>query len=211
MPQTVTKLLSFEWITQFFSLTNILNLVGIQFNPTLPAEWCLAANAKKPGSSDYNLADDYPLADLNLFFSFGFMNMLPTYTAAQYRDFCLNPFELSLPILCFFEKLINAFIMLVWSLLGISAVIPPPLISLCNSVNNLVNPQQLATILNNNLASGIFSSQSSKSSPVTVSSSDEYIYEIKLPNGKIISDLNQSQLDQFMENNNNYNYDFLNF
>jgi len=213
-PGLIAEFLSFKWIMQFFTPKGILELAGIKFKPEKLMEWCTAVNVPNPlfGSvpnvSRYLIPDDYVIADLNEFLSVGFEAKLPVYTAKQYRDLCLRPFRIFNVFLCFIEKIINSFIMLIWSIMGITAVIPPPLIKLCKKIPENVDMRDLR-----DLVSGLFkdSELSVAKSDETTGSSYDFIYEVKLPDGSVRKDLDRESVQKLIEQNKGLDFDFLNF
>ncbi len=205
IPSLIGEFLSFDWIMKFFTPKGIFEMAGIKFNPEKVAQWCIQSNAKKSGTNEYLMDDDFPLADLNQFLSVAFQANLPIYTAKQYRDMCLKPFRQFSPFLCLLERIINGFIMLVWSIMGISAIIPPPLLKLCNKINENININDFNSIL-----SGVFDDINRGGNGGT---NDEYsfVYEVKLPNGGIQRSLDRDSIQKFINDNEGLNFDFLNF
>jgi hypothetical protein len=91
--------------------------------------------------------------------------------------------------LCFVEALINSIINFVWSLLGIEVVIEAPQIKLCNGKK----PKDAADIQKN-----------SKNDQDL----DGFYYEVQLENGKTQKFLNYEELQSFIDDNKDLNYDF---
>lgn len=218
----MVEFLSFKWIMQFFTPKGLLDIAGIKFNPEKVAEWCIAVNVPNPlfgripGVGQYLIPDDYVIADLNEFLSVGFEAKLPVYTAKQYRDLCLRPFRLFFVFLCFIEKIINAFIMLIWSVMGITAVIPPPLIKLCKRIPENVNPRDIREVISGlykdgdlNVADPKLSTEELKNT--ATGDSYDFIYEVKLPDGTVKRELDPETVKKIMEDNKDLNFDFLNF
>ncbi len=228
-PGLMIEFLSFKWIMQFFTPKGLLELAGIKFKPEKVVEWCIAVNIPNPlngtvpGFSEYLIPDDYIIADLNEFLDVGFEAKLPIYTAKQYRDLCLRPFRLFNVFLCFIEKIVNAFIMLIWAIMGITAVIPPPLLKLCKRLPDNMDPKDLQDVVN-----GLYKDDDLNIVPPNLSTEDlkkygpngpdgpgrgtyDFIYEVKLPDGTIKKDLNRDQVQKIMTENKELNFDFLNF
>ncbi len=225
-PALIAEFLSFKWIMTFFTPKGLLEIAGIKFNPEKIIEWCIAVNVKNPirgtgpFTSEYLIPDDYVIADLNEFLSVSFWVKLPVYTAKQYRDLCLKPFRLFTVILCLIERIINSFIMLIWSILGITAVIPPPLIKLCNKIPENVEPKDLRDLLN-----GLYSDSNLSVVSPTATTEDllkgtgganaptgdsyDFIYEVKLPDGTIRRDLDRDEVQKLIDQNKGLDFDFL--
>lgn len=209
MPQKITEFLSFKWILKFFNVDEILKLMGIRFNPEKASEWCILSNVLNPlysfvpGTNKYLIPDDYPIANMSEFFDVDFLAKLPTYNSKQFRDMCNKSNRLLTPILCFFEKIINSFIMLIWSVMGISAIIPPPLIKLCRDFNENIKPEDMKDIINGSYKDNTISSNESNKSN---GDSYKFIYDIKLEDGRIIRNLDYESLQKFIENNKDINF-----
>ncbi len=215
IPDQMKEFLSFKWIMDFFSPKGILEMAGIKFNPEKVSEWCKASRAKNPlygivpGTSEYLIPDDYEISDLNDFLSISFAAKLPIYTAQQYRELCLKPMRLFSSFLCLFERIINSFIMLVWSIMGITAVIPPPLIKLCKKINENIEEKDFNDIFNGLFKDDTFSVGSFDSNGD--GESYDFLYDIKLPDGTIKRNLNRKAIQDFIDNNKDINFDYLNF
>ena len=99
--------------------------------------------------------------------------------------------------------------MLVWSILGISAIIPPPLIKLCNKFNQNISPGDMADVIN-----GLFKDMQVSGPTQSYTgdgSSYDFIYQVTLPDGSVQRNLNAEQLQQFMAQNQGISFDFSNF
>jgi hypothetical protein len=222
MPQTVMEFLSFQWIMEYFTPTGLLKLAGVNFEPRRVVEWCVAVNIPNPlygiipGMTQYIIPDDFPIADLSQFLDVSFMAKLPTYNAKQYRELCLKPFRIFTIFLCFFEKIINAFIMLVWSIMGITAIIPPPLIKLCDKLNENLKPEDAMDIVDGLFKDGSNPSATASFNPFGMTysgdgSSYNFVYEVELEDGTVVRNLDAESLQKYIDENKETNYDFANF
>jgi hypothetical protein len=171
----------------------------------------------------YALPDDFELADLSKFLNVAFLAQLPTYTTKDMRDQGKNiPKRVFSPIICFIEKLINGIIDFIWSILGIECIIPPPHIKLCKSDDaDTMDPEELNKLLNGETpgsgeggtpAADInFKTQIVATDPeVSVQSPplEMYVYEITLPDGKVVRATDREELDKFIQENKDLGYDF---
>jgi len=171
----------------------------------------------------YAMPDDFGMADLSKFFSVAFLAQLPTYTTKDMREQGKTiPKRVFSPIICFIEKLINGIIDFVWAVLGIEAIIPPPHIKLCSSDDpESMDPNELAQILNNeapgatpSTPAGVepdFKSEVLSTDPkpsVQTPPLERYVYEVKLPNGKVIRVQDKEELDKFVQDNKDLGFDF---
>jgi hypothetical protein len=222
-PSLIVEFLSFKWIMDFFTPKGLLELAGIKFKPEKLIEWCVAVNVKNPlygkvtGMGEYLIPDDFVIADLNEFLNVGFEAKLPVYTAKQYRDLCLRPFRLFSVFLCFIEKIINSFIMLIWSVMGITAVIPPPLLKLCKRLPENIDPKDLRDLMDGMYKDDDLSVVNPKLTTEDLKNTDkstgsyDFIYEVKLPDGTTRKDLDRSAVQNIIDQNKGLNFDFLNF
>ncbi len=222
LPSKIIELVSFQWIMQFFTPKGILEIAGIRFKPEKKAEWAVQANIPGPPTTqlpkslklpediklkgfdfksikagEYLSPDDFKLVDLSEFLNVGFHLKLPKYSAMQFRQNLKLPGPLlSAPggggFLCLIEKIINGIIDFVWATLGIEALIPPPHIKLCDQKK----PEDAAKIKDNTAG------------PTQSQALDGFYYEVQLENGKTLKFLNQDELQQFIDNNKDFNYDF---
>ena len=167
----------------------------------------------KPHNGKYALPDDFEIADLTKFLDVSFMASLPTYDAKTIRENPKLPFMMFDPILCFIEKLINAFIDFIWSTLGIEAIIPPPHIKLCKTkdakeVNKLQNgesPKVPSDTAPDDTTTEIDSTMPYQDKKA----SDAFVYEIQLPDGKIVTLKNDEELQNYLDQNRDLGFDLL--
>ena len=173
--------------------------------------------SKASAVKGYLYPDDFELADLSKFFSAPFIPTLPTYTASHFRDMIKNkslfPFKLFLPSICLIESVVNGFIDFIWSTLGLEIIIKPPHIKLCSSTKSeTMNALDIQKTLNGELPTS--SNKDDNTTEVTSTIpfeskvlSDHFIYEVKLPDGTIKTLLDREELDNFMEENKDINFD----
>lgn len=172
----------------------------------------------------YALPDDFELADLSQFLNVAFLGQLPTYTTKDMRLQGKNiPKRVFSPIICFIEKLINGIIDFIWSILGIECIIPPPHIKLCKDDDpDAMDPEALNKVLNGETPDGgvggtsatddiNFKTQIVATDPEPSVQSpplEMYVYEIALPDGKVIRAANEEELDKFIQEHKDLGYDF---
>lgn len=107
--------------------------------------------------------------------------------------------------------------------MGITAVIPPPLLKLCKRLPDNMDPKDLQDLVN-----GMYKDDDLNIVDPKLSTEDlkkygpegpdgpgkgsyDFIYEVKLPDGTIKKDLNRDQVQKIMNDNKELNFDFLNF
>jgi hypothetical protein len=190
IPSKVAEFLTFKWLTKLFKPAGLLYLAGIDFSPEKIGMWSAAI----AGKIDLK---DIPLADLKDFLFSAYQMVLPEFTEKQFKDLGDKPFRILVPTLTLFQMVINAVIMLIWSIFGISSVLPPPL--MCNKYD--INDSDLSDLL-----SGLFNDKKKDGS----GDSYTFIYEVKMGDGTVRR-LNAEELQKFIEENKDTNFDFNNF
>jgi hypothetical protein len=147
---------------------------------------------------------DLPIIKLPDFLSLPFMPRLPEYTPSDYR---INPkmsIAFSDSILCLIEKFINALIDLIWSILGIEAILPPPHIILCKKKNaNETNKLKDGDTEKDNKGTEIESTIPFKSNNLN----DYFVYEVVFEDGTKETIKDYESLQKFMDENKDINFD----
>jgi hypothetical protein len=112
-------------------------------------------------------------------------------------------------ILCLIEGIINGFIDFVWGLLGLGALIPPPHIKLCKDSNGDLSPKDIMDLLNGKYFDDAISAASKGKVGVEPEGSNyNFVYNIKTSDGRDVRDLNQIELDKWMEENKDLQFIF---
>lgn len=193
IPTKVAEFLTFNWLVKLFKPAGLLYLAGIDFGPEKIAMWAAAI----AGKIDLK---DIPLADLKDFLFSAYQMVLPEFTEKQFKDLGEKPFRMLVPTLTLFQMIINAVIMLIWSIFGISSVLSPPL--MCNKYE--INDADLSDLL-----SGLFKDKKDND-PKSSGDSYTFVYEVKLGDGTTRR-LNAEELQKFIDDNKDTNFDFDNF
>lgn len=179
-------------------------------------------NLKYPDAKSlgkFAVPDNMDLADFDKFLKAPFIYKLPTYTSRQFRERPGRPWNLFWPFICLFEKLINGFIDFIWSLLGIEALIPPPHIKLCSKTDDpyQMSAEEVAKILSADKPEKlpefeiIDNQVVFKDPPYTETSGDStdaFIYDITLSDGRVVSGIDYESVQKFMDENKDINYNF---
>lgn len=175
----------------------------------------------KPSFGDWSIPDNFQIGDMTQFLDVAFMAKLPTYSAQNLRlAYNIDNLFASVqkpkkpdlpslqkrPILCLIEKLINAFIDFVWSLLGIEVIIPPPHIKLCDEKK----PSEVDKIKNGDTkaeedpnVTEIVSTNPFIEKPVE----DYFVYEVKYDDGRTETFKNYEELQSFIDANQDTTFD----
>jgi hypothetical protein len=206
LPGLLAEFLSFSWILNFFTPKGILEMMGIKFNPDKVAEWGGKLNVPFINDND-------DLADFSEFLNVGFLLKLPTYTKGQIRE--IGPqqaLRLLTSIFGILEQLINVIINFIWALLGIEILIKPPHIKLKpdNFVESL-SPEDISKILSGDIPSSGDSYEINENGEFVKKTGETLLafeYEINLPDGTSKVFMNRQELDEFIQENKELNYDF---
>jgi len=227
LPGQIINFLSFKWLLDFFSpvsKNSMFAMAGILFDiETYFTVWLPSLRAKTKSSFDMNEIIKLPWITF------------PTFTYDQYYAMTFGSglpgginvkFPISIPvlilnsILCLIEAIINSFIDLIWSIFGLVdpesgrwIVIKPPYITLCKGSNNDLSPKDIVNLLNLTLpdmSQGETGSGIAKNPSVNedTESSFNFIYDIKTSDGRSVLELDQQELDKFMEENKDLQYTF---
>ena len=167
----------------------------------------------------FAIPDDFDLANFDEFLSMPFMPKLPTYTTRQFREMPQRPFGLFWPFICMLEKIINGVIDLVWSTLGIEAIIPAPHVKFCSKSNDpgQMDAAEVAKILSGDKPSGetpkfeVGRDGTLKAVEPPNSSGDSteaFVYDITLSDGRVVTGLNYEELQKFISENEDVGYNF---
>ena len=115
------------------------------------------------------------------------------------------------------QKFINGVIDFIWSLFGIEALIKAPHIKIVPEDTTSMSPEDIKKVLDGIEPKGATTSTSTPN-PITGSNTNAvdtlnpavqgFMYEVKLPDGTTKSFLNREDLDLFIEQNKELNYEF---
>lgn len=209
LPAKIAEFLSFKWILKFFTPKGILGAMGVKFDPLLIKVILEKAFAKKE-NGDWLISDDTEVDNITDVINIALIKPLPVYTYGNLRQ---NPKILSLslmPILNLLEKIINGIIKFLWSILGIEAIIKVPSVKLSSDDGSL-SAEELSKLINNDsvddLLNPIDESENDGSADGTGSKLNQFVYEVKLPNGDIIKKTSLEELNKYIENNSEFNYE----
>jgi len=207
LPSKMKDFISFKWILDFVKPDKLLELAGIKFDIQKLLDWI--KNLKNyPAGYEFDLSEVIDIA---------LLTKMPKVKKEQFIDMLKKPFRILFSILCFLESLINGIIDFIWALMGIEVIIPAPHIKLCRQLNDNLTPEDMMDILN-----GLMKDQGPlKSSDIGnqagtagaggngTGETYDFIYDIKLSDGRTLRELNEEELRQFIEDNKNISFDFL--
>lgn len=223
LPSAIVNFLSFKWILDFFSPispNSMFAMAGLLIDlETLFTVWLPSLSLGIKFEFDMNDIVKLPWATL------------PTYTLPQMKDLLFGmglsgPKKFKFPffglitmILCLIESIINSVIDLIWSIFGLLdpatgrwIVLEPPYLKLCRSANanGQFTVKDMVDIFSGNLVPPKPSEDGARagtaSNPPTPSYS--FVYDITTSDGRNLKELNQTQLDQWVEENKDLDFDF---
>lgn len=182
------EFLSFKWISQFLTPKGILEIFGLKFEP-----------------------NNVGVPDLSQFLDVNFITTLPTYAKEQLKDLAQQPLRL-LTVLKLMQKIINAVIDFIWSLFGIEALIKSPHIKIVPTDIDLENSKNAMNSIKNYYNTNINNNDTNTNNMATesIESKQIEVYEVELPDGTIKSYFSKDELDNFIKDNSNLNFDFAN-
>jgi hypothetical protein len=203
LPGAIAEFVSFKWLKDLFDPTSkksMFALAGILFDvPTFTKEWLPSLISGSKNEFDFNKIIKLP-----------WVMRLPKFSLEQFRFLTfgyygkptpnLIPLQMLNAILSLIEKIINAFIDFVWSLLGLGAIIDPPYVRLTRDFNLAENmsPKDILDLLSGNYKDPNSEENSNKEY--------NFAYEIKAPDGRDIRDLNYEELQKWVDENKNLQF-----
>ena len=234
LPGKIIDFVSFKWILDFFSPispNSMFSMAGLLFDiQKYFTEWlpmlAMPDLPKIPGVPNVPLGKQS--FDLNEIIKLPWTTF-PTYTKEEFKAITFTKFPLPImilnAILCFIEAVINSFIDFIWSVLGLVdpergkwIVLKPPYLNICKDTNKDLSAKDIAKLLNLspvdvvNPGGGSTAGDGILFNPSITDKSPEdtfnFAYYIKTSDGRDVRDLNQQELDKFLEDNVDLQYTF---
>jgi hypothetical protein len=184
----------------FFNPTNILKVAKISFNIDLFISWISSLSSKPLETYDLNKIIQLP-----------FVSSFPKYTTKQFKSLVhghsskptanMLPLKMLTGILKIFEGIINAIISFFWALMGIGGLLKKPILKFTKDSNTDISASDLQSLVN-----GTYTDIIDPNS--TEQPNYNFIYNIQLPDGKTIRQLDQTELEQFIKDNSNFTYQY---
>ena len=210
LPGKISDFVSFKWMLDFFnpvSKNSMFAMAGLLFDiKTFLTVWLPSLESGSMNSFDLNKIIKLP-----------WVLKLPTYNKKQFKTLIYGidgggvprmiPIMMLSSILSLIEGIMNGFIDFIWKLLGIEAIIPPPYINLSKDTNGNLSPKDIMDLLNGNYFSSDISSSGS-TGVSSQSSKTNFVYEVKTSDGRDVKDLNQFELDKWMDENKDLQFIF---
>jgi len=186
----------------FFKPTNMLKLAKISFNIELFMSW-ISTIFIKP-------LEEY---DLNKIIQLPFVDSFPKYNYTQFKSLIFGhgggknkpnilPLKMLTGILKIFEGIINAIISFFWALMGIEGLLKKPKLKFTKDSNTDISPSDIQALVNGTYTDVIDPNSDNGESNYN------FIYNVQLPDGRTLRQLNQIELEQFIQDNNNFTYQY---
>lgn len=178
LSSTISDFMKFEWLVKFFTTDNILGLLGVKFDVQKFNGW-------------RNNIDSFPsdhIFDLSEIIDIAFMPKLFKVSKSQFRSILNSPTKMLYSVLCLLEGVINGVIDFIWSLLSLYTIIKPPHVKLCSDTNDNISVDELIGLL-------------SGSNQNATGTSFNFVYDVTLPNGKKLQELDRQELEKWLQEN----------
>jgi len=182
--------MSFKWLLDMMKPDTLLGFIGLKIDIGLLNKWKL----------EYKQYPDDFIFDLSKVLT------IPLFAKLPKVDKTIFPHMMNLlcdtinSMLLLIQGIINSIIDLIWSLVSLDALIPQPYLNItipC-AKNNKYSITQLFDILNANGngngggKNGLF----------------DFLYDVRLPDGRSIQDLDRNKLDEFIKENGDLEFTF---
>lgn len=184
----------------FFKPLNMLKLAKIEFNVDLFMSWVSGVFTKPLDSYDLNKVLQLP-----------FITSFPTFSASQFKALIFGngksanilPLKMLTGILKLFEGIINAIISFFWALLGLGGLIKKPVLKFTKDSNDDISANDIQALLNGTYTDIIDPNSSNSDDP-----NYSFIYNIQLPDGRTIKQLDKVELEEFIREHSNFTYQY---
>lgn len=186
------EFMSFKWLLEMMSPEKLLGLIGLKMDIGLLNEWKL--NYK-------SLPDDY-IFDLSKILTIPLFAKLPKVPKEVFPHMMNLLCETINSMLTLIQGIINSIIDLIWALVSLDALIPVPHlnITLPCAKNNKYSISQLFDIINAN--------NNGNNSSNGNNGLFDFLYDVRLPDGRSIQDLDRNKLSDFIKENGDLEFTF---
>jgi hypothetical protein len=210
LQDAIKKLVSFSIFpggvqpTDFFKPLGILKLAKINFDIELFMQWVAGV-----------LVSPLESYDLNKVLQLPFVPSFPTFTASQFKSLLFGhkskkpnvlPLKLLTSILKIFEGIINAIISFFWALMGIGGLLKKPVLKFTKDDNADISASDLQALVNGTYTDVI--NPNATTGADTVDNNTNFIYNIQLPDGRTLRQLDKEELQKFIEDNKDFQYTY---
>jgi len=180
----------------FFTPTSMLKLAKIEFNIALFMSWIAGILVSPLGSYDLNKIIKLP-----------YVLKFPTYSAKEFKTLIFGfgskinmlPMKLLTAILKIFEGIINAIVSFFWALMGLAGIYKQPKLKFTKGSNSDISAADLQALLNGTYTDVIDPN-------AAIDPNYNFIYNIQLPDGRTVRQLDTVELENFILQNTNFQY-----
>lgn len=189
LPDVIPDFVSFKWVMDIFSPMGILSALGLSID---------MSKLKEIIASGTGVFDLSKIAGLN------FLPPMPSYDAEQFKDLNLPAILQRIKSLFqMIETIFNMFVDLIWAIMGLSPLLKnKPYLNVSSSINEDITEDEKERIIN--LILGVESNDFIKTDGTTPSYN--FVYDIQLPDGRFVKDLNRVELDKWIEDNDDFDF-----
>jgi len=206
IPDVLKELLTFDWIKKYVKPTAIMEFIGLRFNPELLFTWL--AQIKSP-----NFDPDFEF-DLNEIVGSPFLFKLPKVNKSQLQIMGTKPLEMMTSVFKLVQMLIEKILCFIFNTLSIDKIMDCPKFEISKFASANLPLEDLQAILNGEssmLNSDPGNSENGNTQNTSGSDGDDvpykFLYNVKLSDGTVIKDLNYAELQNFIRDNNEFNYE----
>jgi len=194
LPKKISEFVSFQWVLELFSKEGIMKALGMKIN--IPG-------LKKLINSSGDV-------DLSGMIIIPFMAALPKFNADQFNDVNLNSLTGGVrSIFLVIENIFNMFIDLIWAIMGLAPLLKKrPYLNMSGEITPDITGDISDYIIN--MILGQEDNQFIRGDVSSTTILRSFVYDIKLPDGRMIKDLDRAELDKWISDNENLNIE-LNF
>lgn len=194
LPKKITEFVSFKWVLDLLSKDGIMKALGMKINI----------------SGLKQLLNSVGDIDISGIIIIPFLSSLPKFNADQFKDININSLTGGLrSVLTIIENIFNMFIDLIWAIMGLAPLLKKrPYLNLSGDITPDISGDITDYIVNMILGEEANSFIRGDVSSTTILRS--FVYDVKLPDGRMIKDLDRTELDKWISDNENLNIE-LNF
>lgn len=184
----------------FFKPLTMLKLAKINFNIDLFMSWVSSVFTKPLDSYDLNKVLQLP-----------FITSFPTFSASQFKALIFGngknanvvPLKMLTGMLKLFEGIINAIISFFWALLGLGGLMKKPILRFTKDSNSDMSANDIQALINGTYTDVIDPNSSGADNP-----NYSFIYNIQLPDGRTLRQLDRVELEEFIKEHSNFTYQY---
>jgi hypothetical protein len=197
LPSKIVEFISFKWVADFFKPQNITSIIGLKYDIPQFNSWVKSIKTT-PLNKKF---------ELHKAMSMPFMPKLFSPDAIELKELTKTPISMLGSILCLLESIINAFIDFIWAIMGLKSLLAAPHIKLCKDTNSDIDPKSFMALLNGGYTDAL-TFESLTSNSIGQEASYDFAYDITLPDGRSVRDINIEELRKWIDDNKDIQFEF---